>query len=159
MGDPTLACLWQFGDGGSSRLPHPTHVYTKPGIYTVTLQVNNAAGGVTLTRTSCITAYAPVKAGFTASPTVGVAPLTVHFTDTSTGSVAAWEWAFGDGASSALRHPSHTYTVAGVYTVSLTVRQAGGAALWPGGTDVLTRQHFVTAQVAYNVYLPCLLHN
>jgi PKD repeat protein len=159
LGDPTLAYLWQFGDGGSTRLPHPTYVYTKLGIYTVTLQVNNAAGGATLTRTSCITAYEPVKAGFTASPTVGVAPLTVHFTDTSTGSVAAWEWAFGDGASSALRHPSHTYTVAGVYTVSLTVRQAGGAALWPGGTDVLTRQHFVTVQVAYNVYLPCLLHN
>jgi PKD repeat protein len=157
--DPTLVYLWQFGDGGSSHLPHPAHFYTEPGIYTVTLQVNNPAGGFALTRTSCITAYEPVKAGFVASPTVGIVPLAVHFADTSTGSVAAWEWAFGDGASSTLQYPSHTYTVTGVYTVSLTVRQAGGAALWPGGKDVLTRQQFVTVQVAHNVYLPWLLRN
>jgi len=67
-------------------------------------------------------------ASFTASPTSGTAPLSVQFTDTSTGSPTAWSWSFGDGATSTAQNPSHTYSAAGTYTVSLTASDASGSS-------------------------------
>jgi PKD repeat protein len=67
-------------------------------------------------------------AGFTASPTSGVAPLNVSFTDTSTGSPTAWNWDFGNGATSTAQNPTTTYTAAGTYTVTLTASNAGGSS-------------------------------
>jgi len=67
----------------------------------------------------------PPSASFTASPTSGEAPLTVNFTDSSTGYVTAWSWSFGDGGTSTQQNPSHTYTKAGTYTVSLTASGGG----------------------------------
>jgi hypothetical protein len=61
------------------------------------------------------------EADFTASPTRGVAPLTVHFTDRSTGEITSRHWAFGDGATSTLQNPSHTYSDPGAYSPTLTV--------------------------------------
>jgi PKD repeat protein len=67
-------------------------------------------------------------AGFTVSPTSGTAPLTVAFTDTSTGSPTSWSWDFGDGSAAATtQNPSHTYTAAGTYTVTLTATNAAGS--------------------------------
>jgi hypothetical protein len=64
---------------------------------------------------------------FTASATSGVAPLTVHFTDTSTGGPTSWSWAFGDGSTSTAQNPSVTYTQPGTYQVTMTASNAGGA--------------------------------
>ncbi|MDD4903054.1 MAG: PKD domain-containing protein [Candidatus Bipolaricaulis sp.] len=58
---------------------------------------------------------------FSASPSRGNAPLTVHFTPNSTVRVTDWYWDFGDGSASASERPSHTYTQAGAYDVSLTI--------------------------------------
>ncbi len=66
-------------------------------------------------------------AGFTANPTTGTAPLAVRFTDTSTGSPTSWSWSFGDGTTSMVQNPVHTYTTAGTYTVALTATNAGGS--------------------------------
>lgn len=60
-------------------------------------------------------------AEFSATPTTGDTPLDVQFSDQSTGSITSWSWDFGDGATSTERNPLHTYTSAGIYTVSLTV--------------------------------------
>jgi PKD repeat protein len=60
------------------------------------------------------------KANFAASPTRGNVSLTVLFADQSTGDISRWLWRFGDGSTSNERSPRHTYTEAGVYTVSLT---------------------------------------
>jgi PKD repeat protein len=49
-GDPTLAYLWQFGDGNTGAWSAPSHRYFKPGTYTVSLQVSNAAGSDTETK-------------------------------------------------------------------------------------------------------------
>ncbi len=67
------------------------------------------------------------SADFSASTTSGIAPLSVSFTDQSTGSPSSWAWDFGDGGSSSSQNPSHTYTSAGVYTVSLSVTNACGS--------------------------------
>jgi PKD repeat protein len=131
---------WTFGDGGTSTTRNPSHTYTTAGTYTVTLQVTNAAASNTLTRTNYITVTPPPPpvANFSGSPTSGVIPLTVAFTDTSTNSPTSWSWNFGDGGTSTARNPSHTYTVAGTYTVTLQVANAGG-------TNTLTRTNYITA--------------
>mgnify|MGYP000922284285 CR=1 FL=1 len=66
-------------------------------------------------------------AAFSASPTSGKAPLKVKFTDNSTGSPTSWKWTFGDGTSSTKQNPTHKYSKARNYTVSLTVTNAEGS--------------------------------
>lgn len=88
-------------------------------------------GGTGL-RLDGITALGPVTsspvANFSASPTSGTAPLSVQFTDTSTGSPISWTWDFGDGdnTNATIQNPLHTYTSAGSYTVELTASNAYG---------------------------------
>lgn len=65
-----------------------------------------------------------ISADFTASNTSGIQPLLVQFTDTSTttdATIDSWSWDFGDGNTSALQSPSHTYEVVGTHTVNLTI--------------------------------------
>ena len=85
------------GTAGSSDQT-PSHTYTMPGTYSVTLQASNAYGYNSTQKTGYIiaTGSAPV-AGFSATPTSGTAPLVVQFNDTSTGSPTSWNWSFGDG--------------------------------------------------------------
>ena len=68
-----------------------------------------------------------VIADFSASPTSGKAPLNVQFTDKSIGKPTKWNWDFGDGSKSYLQNPTHKYSKAGVYTVSLTAKNAQGS--------------------------------
>jgi uncharacterized membrane protein len=51
---------------------------------------------------------------------IGVIPLAVAFTDSSTNRPTAWSWTFGDSSTSTVQNPSHTYTTAGTYTAKLT---------------------------------------
>ncbi|RKY16403.1 MAG: hypothetical protein DRP63_05445, partial [Planctomycetota bacterium] len=78
---------------------------------TLQLVVNSAGGGTSL------------KVDFEATPTEGTAPLTVNFTDKSTGNPTSWEWDFdNDGTvDSTQQNPTHTYNNPGWYTVKLTV--------------------------------------
>lgn len=70
----------------------------------------------------------PPVANFVGSPTSGSPPLTVNFTDLSSGSPTSWSWDFGDGVgTSTAQNPSYTYTSVGTYTVSLTVTNAYGS--------------------------------
>jgi PGF-pre-PGF domain-containing protein len=77
----------------------------------------------------CLKAYTQAIAvpDFMANVTGGPAPLTVRFTDCSAGSPTAWNWTFGDGATSTNRNPTHTYPLPGTYTVNLTVSNARGS--------------------------------
>ena len=67
------------------------------------------------------TSTAPLNAAFSPSKTSGVFPLEVDFVDRSTGNVTSWTWDFGDGSSSNEQNPTHVFTDAGRYTISLTV--------------------------------------
>ncbi|HNT08898.1 S8 family serine peptidase, partial [Methanoculleus sp.] len=67
-----------------------------------------------------------LQSNFTANTTTGTAPLTVQFTDASTGSPNEWFWDFGDNTTSTDQNPIHTYTVPGNYTVSFTVANDHG---------------------------------
>lgn len=66
-------------------------------------------------------------AAFSASRTSGKAPLKVTFADKSKGTPSSWKWSFGDGKSSTTKNPVHTYSKAGKYTVSLTVKNSKGS--------------------------------
>lgn len=81
----------------------------------------------------CTTEYTlkayPVQANFVATPLVGSAPLSVAFTNLSTGEFSSYLWDFGDGATSIEQHPSHVYTAAGSYTVMLSVDGMDGPAM------------------------------
>ena len=82
-------------------------------------------------------------ADFSASPTSGKAPLTVTFTDKSTGSPTAWKWRFGDGSALLTAYnPTHTYSTAGIYTVKETVSNAAGK-----DTEIKTNYITVTSPV------------
>ena len=65
-------------------------------------------------------------ASFTADPTIGFVPLSVDFTDTSTGDPINWDWEFGDGGTDTVQNPTHLYEVVGNYTVNLTVCNLDG---------------------------------
>ncbi|MCP1715000.1 hypothetical protein J2T58_000848 [Methanocalculus alkaliphilus] len=69
----------------------------------------------------------PPVAGFAADQYSGPAPLTVQFTDTSTGVIGSWIWDFGDGGTSTAQSPEHTFTDPGTYTVTLTVANSFGS--------------------------------
>ncbi|AKB55111.1 right-handed parallel beta-helix repeat-containing protein [Methanosarcina barkeri] len=117
---------WDFGDGSKSYHQNPVHKYSKAGVYTVSLTAKNAHGSNTVTKTDYVKVIAKPVAVFSASPTSGKTPLKVQFTDTSTGTPTSWFWKFGDGSKSYLQNPTHKYSKAGTYTVSLIVKNAAG---------------------------------
>lgn len=135
---PVAGRLWAFGDGETSTNAAPSHKYTVPGMYSVSLTVTNAVDTDTVTVSNAVTALEHIDAGFTRGPTSGTVPLMVAFTNTSTGPYTHSLWSFGDGQTSILAAPSHSYTTAGTYTVSLTVSNAFEA-------DVVTLSNAVTA--------------
>lgn len=131
---------WTFGDGGSSTAQNPSHTYTAAGSFSVTLTATGPGGSDGVTKNGYITVTAPPvapTAEFSGSPTSGTNPLLVSFTDLSTGDVTGWSWTFGDGGTSTAQSPTHTYTAAGSYDVSLT-------ATGPGGSDGVTKTGYIT---------------
>ncbi len=132
---------WDFGDGGTSTDKNPLHTYTTAGTYTVTLTATNTKGTDTETKTDYITVSTPPSpvASFTANTTTGTIPLAVQFTDTSGNGAISWSWDFGDGGTSAVQDPVHSYSTAGNYTVSLTVTNAAG-------TDTASLADYISAQ-------------
>ncbi len=130
-------------------------ICTRPDKKLVLVNLRRVGQGCYTTSTSCITSsvdsafLAPITicnqdlfngsepvvgsanfpvANFIASPTSGEAPLFVQFTDASTKSPTSWSWDFGDGATSNLQNPSHTFQNPNQYLVSLTVSNNSGTS-------------------------------
>jgi len=118
---------WDFGNGATSAQPSPTHTYTQPGSFNVTLTATSALGCSNQVTQAVTVRPAPVVV-FTANPVcLGLATTFTNSTSISSGSVATWLWNFGDGtATSAQQTPSHTYALPGTYTVTLTATSVLG---------------------------------
>ncbi len=123
---------WNFGDGTTSNMQNPVHSYTADGVYTVCLTITvQCKGGIICKKQICQTF--PVegcKKSCDVTPDFDYQvnadyPCTFNFTDlTVLGrgcNFVGWHWNFGDGNTSSLQNPTHTYTADGTYTVCLTV--------------------------------------
>jgi PKD repeat protein len=129
-------------DGGS-----PVNPGTKTGV-TVTYTFTNVIANHTVAVTfSGGTSPVPPIASFTGTPTLGVVPLSVAFTDTSTNSPTSWGWTFGDSGTSTAKNPSHQYMTVGTYTVTLTATNAYGS-------NTVTRTNYITVNPVIPVNHP-----
>lgn len=115
----TLTYSWDFGDSNGSTDTDPSHTYAVDGTYTVTLTATSDNGCVDEI-TQSVEVYDSPNALFTASTDCEGAATT--FTNLSSGNgTLTYAWNFGDGNSSSLENPVHTYALAGNYTATLTV--------------------------------------
>jgi len=115
-----LTFFWDLGDGTTSTSAAAAfqHTYANAGYYTICVTVTNA--GATCTNTYCDTILiSNCHASFTeVQDSLGNG---FTFASTSSGTANTYNWSFGDGSSSNLQNPYHTYTSNGYYNVCLTV--------------------------------------
>lgn len=128
----TLSWLWNFGDGTTSNIADPLHIYNTQGTYTVTLSITDITGCSSSVSHNVSVVSGPV-AMFTNSAPV-CSGSAVEFTDMSIAMgnpITTWHWEFGDGNEITVDAPSnpnvnHTYDTPGNYTVTLTVTNMSG---------------------------------
>ena len=128
--DNIVSYLWDLGEPGATySVQFPTHTYTSPGNYNITLTVTSQTGC-----TSSITIPNGVRTGtrpivnFSFSPNNVCAITPVQFTDlsvTSPGAVVQWHWDFGDSLNSTSQNTQHVYEDTGALTVKLIVSNNG----------------------------------
>lgn len=122
-----LTYLWNFGDGSTSTLENPTHVYTSIGNYTVSLTVTDELGCTnSLSITDLIVINTTLNVDFVPASTLVCAGTEVEFTNLSDATSGTWLWDFGDGTTSDEFEPAHNYTSPGTYSVSLNGDFGGG---------------------------------
>ncbi|MFO7540601.1 MAG: PKD domain-containing protein [Chloroflexota bacterium] len=116
-----LSYEWDFGDGiGTSTDPNPTYIFTDLGTYTVTLTTTSAVGESHTTSETIEVLLDMLDATFRYDNPLLVGETAV-FTPTMDSEPISYLWDFGDGITSTLISPSHSYGAAGSYTVTLTV--------------------------------------
>ena len=131
---------WDFGDGASSNIQNPSHVYTGPGNFNVTLRLTNSFGCIkALSKPQYVKLSSGVHADFTNStPSVCNPPVNINFQNLSTGTgVLTYQWSFGDGGTSVSPNPSHTYNAPGSFTVRLITTNSTGC------TDTVTKNNLI----------------
>jgi uncharacterized repeat protein (TIGR01451 family) len=114
------------------------YTYGTFGTKSVTLNVKDSLLQ-TDSQTKSVYVWKNPVASFTTSTFTGYAPLTVNFTNTSTlggAAIISWLWNFGDGNTSTLVNPSHTYLTDGTYNVTLTVSDANGCTHTSASTAI-----------------------
>jgi eukaryotic-like serine/threonine-protein kinase len=145
------ATMWNWSLGGgawynttTAALKNASYTYTNFGTYTVSETASSPYDTNTTTRTNYITVGEQLTAAFTSDKTSGVAPLTIQFTDTSSGlGISSWKWDFDNNGvtDSTAQNPLHTYYTPGIYTVSLNVTNASGS-------DTTTRTDYIWVDFA-----------
>jgi PKD repeat protein len=129
---PPVQFRWDFGDGATGSGNPVTHAYTEPGTYTVTVTASNRKGKSTSTRSTSVVVYRPpVPAqiiSITADPMQPDTRTAVRFSANVRGDQPiTYQWNFGDGSTATGANPTHTYSQAGTYTVTLNVSNNAGS--------------------------------
>ena len=123
---------WDFGDGNYGSGTSAVHTYQYNGTYMVCLTVQDSLSNPFCSDTYCDTVVItggitpPCVAGFYAYPDSNMFPGSFSFVDISSGNPTGWYWTFGDGGTSNLQYPTHTYTAQGTYTVCLSITTPSG---------------------------------
>lgn len=116
--NPNADYFWEFGDGGTSTDQNPTYEYGDIGQYDVTLTIVYNGCSTQIVRNNYIRIVVPkAEFGFQFDCSN---PTTVVFSDSSQGA-QTWMWHFGDGQTSTLQSPTHTYATQSTYSVTLIV--------------------------------------
>ncbi len=136
-GNAGYTVSWNFGDGSTSTQMNPTHTYATQGNYVVTMTVSNPCGQTQKVKTIAI-ALLP-NANFSYAPGDGCAPLTVQYTNASTGNYTQLLWSFEGGtpAFSTATNPSVTYFAGGTFNTTLI-------AISTNGNDTLLLDDIIT---------------
>lgn len=114
------ALHWTLGDGNVSLAADLSHTYTQPGTYTITLEAYGCGYDA---YSQTVTVHPSPSPSFTVAPQGTCVGGEFTFTNTTAG-ISGSQWAFGDGATSTLTSPTHSYTTSGAFPVTLTVTSA-----------------------------------
>lgn len=148
---------WDFGDNTFSYIQNPSKIYAWPGQYTVTLTITAPNGcSTTVSYPNYITVLGPGTT-FTASATNACENNPIQFTESSQGAVS-WEWNFGDGSVSTNQHPSHQYSQAGTYTVTLFTEDTIGCTAFYMLPTSVNIHGFPSAQIGLDQASGCTPH-
>jgi len=144
--------FWSFGDGLTSTFKDPTHKYERKGLYNVALQVTDN-DGLTDTVVKSVQVYnLPPVASFIISQTSVKTGREIQFTDSSTDpdkDILTYQWNFGDGFTSTLQNPKHSFTSSGTKSITLTVNDDGG--LTSSVTKTITITPNISPQASFSV--------
>jgi PKD repeat protein len=126
-GNP-LTYTWDFGDGSTGVGVNPTHTYAEPGVYDITLTVEDGFLPDTGDTFVIVTQTPVANPG---GPYSGVVGSPVSFDGSASvaslpGEQLGYVWDFGDGSTGVGVTPAHTYAAPGNYTVTLTVDDGFG---------------------------------
>lgn len=136
--------IWDFGDGTpTSREANPEHTYENAGVYNVSLTVSTPYCRNAITKYNFVSVGQEPFINFTGTPTCGMMPLSVSFSDGSSGNPTEWAWDFdSDGViDSTAKNPTYVYSAGGNYSVNLTAMNVIGSSslLKPGYISVMNR--------------------
>ncbi len=155
-GPPIVGWLWTFGDGGTGAVQNPSHTYTQPGVYTVTLLITDSLGYTDAhTVVNAVTvqpACTPVTGlSFVYAPSPILVQQATTFTATYTAGVPAptFQWSFDSGAPMSGQSVVHAFATAGTHTVVVTATNTCGPVTHPQNVTVNPRR----------IYLPVVMRN
>lgn len=135
---------WTFGDGNGSTSTNPSHTYSSPGTYSVSLLATNDCGNDTETKSIVIVDN--VTAAFIAATTSDCEGETIQFTNQSSSNATNYFWEFegGSPSTSTAENPLITYNNSGTFNAKLTVSNASDS-------DIETKLNYISINDAPNV--------
>jgi gliding motility-associated-like protein len=144
-----LTYFWDLGNGNFSSLKDPKAIYYAPGFYTIKLVITDNKGNKdSIIRKNYVEVFKNPVANFEAVNTNGCTPFDPKLTDKSTrgsGMITSWIWDYGNGKVITEQKPTYNYTDAGIYSISLLIKDANGCQ-----SDTI-RNNYITANASVKV--------
>lgn len=119
---------WDFGDSSTDNTQHTSHQYTSSGLFNVTLTITTDSNCLAQITKAVEVSTTPIAAFTISDICLNQGATPVNTTSIASGTIGSYDWNFGDGGSSSLQSPIHSYTQAGVYTIELIAASSGGCA-------------------------------
>lgn len=151
VGSKIVSYQWNFGGAGTSTEKNPTVVFDFAVTYEVTLIVTTNTGASHTTK-KIFTFQEGLSSQMTASTTNGEAPLSVNFSNQTSGA-SSYLWDFGDGNTSNAPNASHIYTQPGIYTATFRAYGANGCAVPATQQIIVSASNAITEVALSNVSL------